>query len=976
MRRLVTSKYWRTRRADVAALAGLGLFFVAFFPRELCGGRYPLAGDAFFYSYPLRTVAWDMIRHGQLPLWTPYVLSGYPLLSMAQLGLGYPLTWSYLFLPGNVAEQVYVLAPFLLAPVLTYLYLRQLQRTPLAALLGALTYGYGGMMASPLANNGLMPNAVMWLPLLLIAIERARTRRFVPCLLWATGAYTMSVLTGYGQGFLYVGLIAGAYALMLVLTIRAQTGDAALGAWRARLTSARQWQPLFVAGGAALLAAGVAAFQILETARVVRRSVRSDLSYQIFTQGSFQPVTLWQSFTTPLFYVIDMTAYVPPLALVLVFVAILAHVFMRRARDPRVFFWLAVALTAIVLMLGAFTPFYRIVYYLPLLNRFRVPSRHTFEWTFAAGVLAAYGWDALAPLLRRQRAARPRPPARTFYAALALLALSVLIGVLWWLKAATLHNTGNPGWPHPITVYRCWKGAFALLTLATLWRASLIAQPRRRYGLLLATVLVLCYVEPSLLIARWWGGFAAARFSAVSDATRYLQQSPPEQNRVYTRVALTEQFETPPRFDCANISAVAGLHNVAGYEPLILERYSRALGGVGLDSVLRLSAPSPDPSLLGARSHVLDILNTSFVISYANLAVIPQPGVADGNIFTDMRVPGEVLPQTTGTLTTAPVECDTLLLVTSLANSVAVPQGTTVAQVRIHTTSQGIIERELRAGVETAEWAHDRPDVRTQIKHELAPVFDSEQTGGAHSFPAHRYKALLKFDKPVLVTKVEITNVTQAAPLGIYSATLSNAGSPAAMALGDRPADTWQPVYQQRETLILRNTRALPRAWLVAEAEAVDGEEALRRIRGESASAFEPRRTALLEVRPEELPQLPGGAVAPESEAHITRYTPNRLQIETSAPTQTVLVLSEIFYPGWEARVDGRPTPILLTDYLLRGMALPAGQHKVEMRYTAPAARNGALISVLTLGLIAGLAVYARRKRAGQAEVRDGDATA
>ena len=282
------------RRADAAALACLAVFFAAFFPQALFRGRYLLANDSFFYSYPMRTIAWRMIRAGALPLWTPNILSGYPLLSMAQLGLGYPLTWGYLFLPGHVAEQVYVLAPFLLAPLFTYLYLREIKRTPLAALFGALTFGYGGMMASPLANSGLIPNAVMWLPLLLIALERARRAPFVRCLLGATLTYTLSVLTGHGQSFLYVGVLAGAYALFLIVT----PDGGGLRTLRARLTSVGQWRPVMVACGAGLLAIGVAAFQILETARVVRRSVRSTLTYALFTQGSFKPMDLWKSFTT------------------------------------------------------------------------------------------------------------------------------------------------------------------------------------------------------------------------------------------------------------------------------------------------------------------------------------------------------------------------------------------------------------------------------------------------------------------------------------------------------------------------------------------------------------------------------------------------------------------------------------------------------------------------------------------------------
>jgi len=267
--------------------------------------------------------------------------------------------------------------------------------------------------------------------------------------------------------------------------------------------------------------------------------------------------------------------------------------------------------------------------------------------------------------------------------------------------------------------------------------------------------------------------------------------------------------------------------------------------------------------------------------------------------------------------------------------------------------------RKRAAKAETKRDSH--PNVRAIIKHDLAPIFDSHQIDGAPGFPAYRYRTLIQFGKLARVTEVEITNVTQAAPLGIYSASLVNSNTGSAEALGYRPADNWQPVYEQQETLIMRNTRVLPRAWLVAEAEAVDGEEALRRIRGESATEFDPRRSALLEVRPEELPRLPGGAITPNSSARITRYEPNRLQIETSSPTATVLVLSEILYPGWFVSVDGQPARIVVADYLLRGVALPAGEHRVEMHYAAPAARNGAIISGLTVCLILGLGIYAWR---------------
>src|SRR5205085_8287279 len=208
-------RFWPVERADVCAFACVALFFVVFFAQVIFGQRFIIAGDALYYSYPLRTVAWRMIRHGQLPLWTPHILSGYPLLSMAQVAVGYPLTWGYLFLPGQWAEQVYVLAPFLLSPLFTYAYAREIGRSRLAALLAGLAYAYGGMMCGFISNSGMLTNGLMWTPLVLLYVVRARTRSFAYCLPRAGLLYALSVLAGHGQSYVYVGVLVVAYGLFL-----------------------------------------------------------------------------------------------------------------------------------------------------------------------------------------------------------------------------------------------------------------------------------------------------------------------------------------------------------------------------------------------------------------------------------------------------------------------------------------------------------------------------------------------------------------------------------------------------------------------------------------------------------------------------------------------------------------------------------------------------------------------------------------
>ncbi|HEV7905268.1 MAG TPA: hypothetical protein VGO96_15610, partial [Pyrinomonadaceae bacterium] len=807
--------WWHARRADVGALSCICLFFLLFFGRTLAGGRFLVAADAFYQSYPLRTVAWGMLRGGEWPLWTPLVFAGYPLLSMGQLSLGYPFTWGYLFLPGHWAEQIYLLTPFLLSPVFTYIYARQTGRSPLAALLAGLCYGYGGGMTSKLAVVGFHSNAFLWLPLLLVPIEGARTRRFIPCLLGATGAYALCVLNGYGQGLLYVGIVAVLYAVFISLTgathgdesAAASRDDGSAGASRGdgendgasrggddasadaasrADASARiaRWRPLAVALGGIALASGVSAFQILETMRAARRSIRSTLTYEVFSSGSFTPQEAVRSFFAPLYHYIEVSAYVAPLATGLAVYGVVRAC--RRGSDARVFFWLALAVVSFLLMLGTATPLNWLTYHAPVYNRFRYPSRHAFELTFAVSILAAYGWDALPPTAStRARASlnflrRARLPA----ASLALL-LSILTAAFWW--QATTHtlipfagpDTGR-GTSLPETSYLRWKLAFTLLICAAAWWGrSLVDASRTRTALLAASLSAACFVEPFIMASCWWFPDAkpAARFHEVSPAIQLLRAHPPQENRVYTRVELylsSRYTIPPPPLDLPNLPALQGIQNVAGYEQLVLERFSRALGNVGPDAVNpRYDMPgAPDPSVFADHSHVLDLLNTTFVAAFANLATTPEPTLQKDGVRLSARDLNHALqPGETLTLH-AQANADTLALVSSLSNSVDVADGHQVARVRLFTAEGQAVEQAVRAGADTSEWAHERPDVRAAIRHRLAPVFDSSPGDAAGSFPSHRYWARIKLGATLNLRRIEITNTTVAATLNLSKATL------------------------------------------------------------------------------------------------------------------------------------------------------------------------------------------------------------
>jgi hypothetical protein len=406
------------------------------------------------------------------------------------------------------------------------------------------------------------------------------------------------------------------------------------------------------------------------------------------------------------------------------------------------------------------------------------------------------------------------------------------------------------------------------------------------------------------------------------------------------------------------------LQNVGGMEPLLLERYSRALGNVGPDSVTgRPGLPYKDDLFL-APSRVLDILNTTHAVSFAGALRIHEdaPRSHDGVEMSVGELNVSLLPGQSVDFSNDQKPGDELALVTSLSNSTTEPDDKPIARVRFLTEDRRTIDLHLLTGTHTAEWAHERPDVKRSIKHRLATIFDARAGDAENTFQAYRYWGRLKLDKPERIERIQITNLSQTATVSIWKLSLFNSEDSESRPLWLAPSTSWSRVFEDRGVEVLKNDRAMPRAWLVANAKAVDSEEALRAIRGESTEPFDPRETVLLEVGPDELPSLPGGNIDTGSEVRLTSYEPTQLTIETNAPMNSVLVVSEIFYPGWQATIDGQPAQIMVADYLLRGITLPAGKHVVQMHYSPRSASLGAVISIVTLASLFFLAFYERKK--------------
>jgi hypothetical protein len=167
-----------------------------------------------------------------------------------------------------------------------------------------------------------------------------------------------------------------------------------------------------------------------------------------------------------------------------------------------------------------------------------------------------------------------------------------------------------------------------------------------------------------------------------------------------------------------------------------------------------------------------------------------------------------------------------------------------------------------------------------------------------------------------------------------------------------------------RRTLTLaERPDALPRAFMVFSTLAARSEEVVRSIM--SDSAFNPRTTAVVEDTTHQ--PLVATTETPVWRAQIDRYTNNGFSVTVETDHDGLLVLSEMYYPGWEAEVDHQPVRILQTNYNLRGVLLQRGVRRVDFRFAPESYRRGLLVTLGTLALcLGGLGLSLRRSRTGR----------
>lgn len=154
----------------------------------------------------------------------------------------------------------------------------------------------------------------------------------------------------------------------------------------------------------------------------------------------------------------------------------------------------------------------------------------------------------------------------------------------------------------------------------------------------------------------------------------------------------------------------------------------------------------------------------------------------------------------------------------------------------------------------------------------------------------------------------------------------------------------------KKEGNLCVNNEYFPRAFLAdAYVVAQDGDEALARTH-----EVDLRKTIVLEKDlqlAQDASPLIGEVVA------LATDDPNETRMTVTASKPALVFVSQTFYPGWTAFVDGNKEEVLRADHLFQAVRVPAGTHEILLRYTSPPLKKGMILSIIGLILFIGAGV-------------------
>lgn len=948
-------------RKDLPYVLILILLPFVFFSYALSSTTLISREDAISFNLPPRVLAEQFWSEGHLPLWDEYSFVGFPLLADPQNSALYPfgIIFFLVFMP-ILAFNLMTIVHHSLAGLFTYLYARAIRLRRLAAMFAGIAFMFCGFLVAHRRHSSEHESAV-WFPLVLFFLEKWRRSSHPGYLAGGAAAYALQFLAGYPQVSIYSTLVFLFYILWFALKHKAIMRSLGKG--------------LILL----LLGIGLAAIIIVPALELFSFSERRSYHYQFFISYNFSPHNLI-SFVFPYFFGAENTNIlyeipywggpwfqheVMPYCGIASLIFLLFAVIIRAGPARHRQFWLATGAIALVLAIGGDTLLSRLLYHIPVYKNFRGHSRYLFIVLFAIALIGAMGLNAiLSPCLKQTK---QRRMARL----LAMLAGFGLLISLIIVVAKTL-------------LVRLLGGGFLLPNLARISAeqgiaaASFLAQPaivvplillagnlllalallRTKRAARVGIAIVALLACDLFLFARFYESgssdvqwlFQKRDANPVVHFFDWVERNGKGSGRTFLTFAPEADLSLVPYPKTNQIVHIPLLNSL---NPFILSDFSELtwLHAFGL---------SLKPRLLIQNNAILSVLNVKYLLSDGTTnALIEKTGVRNPVRYSDHASTHELPIALSAWEHNTEKQSGGEYFLQAPGNGAPDIIQQNIA-LRPYTTYRIELDARTRASAyeRTLLWCdfHGQRYNSDAQKH----IFVIDQN------MKHYQTYLNSKDAPTSALLRLYTFSTF--PLHVRNVRIWSLPSEPLMSrhVENRGAVYPQlPVYRKvfegpGSISIYENRNTCPYAYMVNELIQDRDMNDTKAIFFNARGVFNPHTQAI--VAPELLEialatdELSTGTVT------ILKRMAEKIVLKTEAPGPGFLVVSQQYYPGWNAYVDGTSVKTYRTNGVLTGLFVPPGYHTVELRFEPLSVKLGAALSGITLLFLTGYLVVNTRR--------------
>ena len=881
-------------------------------------------GDSWANSLPMRQLRVDLIKNFEPLFWNKYNYCGLPFMGSIAANVLYPITLIYdLIFPIVSAYNLSLIFHYFLAGISMYCFLKEYKLSKFACFMSGLIFMFGGTMTTHRTHSNFI-FTIAWIPLIFLFLEKYRKSKRFEFILISSIIYSISFFGGHPQIFLYSSMIILVFILYYTFIFKGGKNHYFLLSLLIFLIS-------FL----------IISIQFIPAYELMKNSFRESIDYEFFQSFSFNPrllpILFFPFFFGNQFYQVqNVPIYFGPwnfaeMAAYFGISSIPFLIFGLFKRSKHKYLWIFILILSFFLVLGSHFPLYKLIYYIPLINKFRVPARNWFGFGLAFSILAGFGFDYFIRLkIERIK--------RIVLGSIAFLSF-IFSGffIFYLIFNSNLKDKIMNFFANDFKVEYLKESI--KLTNYSIYIPLLI---------IFLTIIILIltlfkknkFVYIFIIMVAILDLFSFTYFYGKTTDVSYVYEKKEDYsnyNFISEDTDIYRIYPIPPEDSGLRLTFYQNIFkridSITGYDPTMIEDY-KFISGINESSFYE-----GDFQELLKNNNILSMLNVKYIIipNQNNINELKDnisksfwrstTSIINNELYGERKSQIFKLTHNKG-----------IILVNGSENTYRVFK----IQVDIKSNKDYLVSFELKSNeilgsniyFDFFREEYSNSEQKFYLtpgyirKDEYVKVEKIFNSGELTSNNAIYFRIYTSSDEEITIKNLEIYEV-ELARYENYEILYSNGA------------------------IILENKNFIPRFYFVESVKGINDLEEIKEILWDSGinkdwEKFDPKKTAL--VQGVDFNKV--NFNIENSNVKIIEYKNNRIKIETSSIDVSFLIFSDTYYPGWKAYIDNNETKIYRVNGILKGIYIPNGNHTVVLKYIPSYFWSGAIISLVSFILV------------------------